>query len=356
MKGYRNSIISFRSYFTLFITIVIAVSISTAIVYKIVNAVAGVEFGTPVLWIVSRYSFFLSLTILLVFIAINAVTKRFIVDKPLKKILKATDKITAGDFSFRITDGDEEHIRTEFDLISYRLDKMAEELGRMELLHENFTSNISHEMKTPLATLQNYATLIETEDDIGKIREYSAVISTTTRRFSTLITNILRLNKLENQTIFAEKERYNLAEQIRVALLDSEALWSKKNITIESELPDSLFICADEELFDIVWSNLISNAVKFTQEGGRVTVCIKEVEAGIKVLIQDSGIGMTKEEIDRIYDKFYQADRSHNAEGNGLGLALVKKIMDITGAKIEVESEKGKGSTFSVLFPLEEYY
>ena len=356
MKGYRNSIISFKSYFTLFVAIIIAVSISTAIVYQIIKAAVGIEFSSTILLIISRYSFFLSLTILFVFIAINAVTKRFIVDKPLKKILKATDKITAGDFSYRITDGNEEHIRTEFDLIAYRLDKMAEELGNMEVLQENFISNISHEMKTPLATLQNYATLIETEDDIEKIREYSAVISATTRKFSTLITNILRLNKLENQTIFAEKERYNLAEQIRVALLDSEALWSKKNITIDSNLPDSLFICADEELFDIVWNNLISNAVKFTQEGGKITVSIKEVEDGIKVIIADSGIGMTKEEIDRIYDKFYQADRSHKAEGNGLGLALVKKIMDITGTKIEVESEKGEGSTFSVLFPLEEYY
>ena len=287
---------------------------------------------------------------------INAITKRFVVDKPLKKILRSTDRITAGDFSVRITDGNEEHIRTEFDLIAYRLDKMAEELGDMEVLQENFISNISHEMKTPLATLQNYATLIDSEDDEEKIREYASVISMTTRKFSTLITNILRLNKLENQTIFPEKARYNLAEQIRVALLDSETLWSRKNIEIESDLPDSLFICADEELFGIVWNNLISNAVKFTPEGGKISVWITEVDEGIKVCIKDSGIGMSREEREHIFDKFYQADRSHKAEGNGLGLALVKKIMDITGAKIDVESEKGKGSTFSVLFPLEEYY
>ena len=116
MKGYRNSIISFKSYFTLFVAIIIAVSISTAIVYQIIKAAVGIEFSSTILLIISRYSFFLSLTILFVFIAINAVTKRFIVDKPLKKILKATDKITAGDFSYRITDGNEEHIRTEYQM------------------------------------------------------------------------------------------------------------------------------------------------------------------------------------------------------------------------------------------------
>lgn len=356
MKGYRDSIISFRSYLTLFIAIIIATSVSTTIVYQLIKTIFDVDFGAEILLIVSRYTFFLSLTILVCFIVINAITKRFVVDKPLKKILRSTDRITAGDFSVRITDGNEEHIRTEFDLIAYRLDKMAEELGDMEVLQENFISNISHEMKTPLATLQNYATLIDSEDDEEKIREYASVISMTTRKFSTLITNILRLNKLENQTIFPEKARYNLAEQIRVALLDSEALWSRKNIEIESDLPDSLFICADEELFGIVWNNLISNAVKFTPEGGKISVWITEVDEGIKVCIKDSGIGMSREEREHIFDKFYQADRSHKAEGNGLGLALVKKIMDITGAKIDVESEKGKGSTFSVLFPLEEYY
>ncbi len=356
MKGYRNSIISFRSYFTLFLAIIIAVSLSTVAVYQFIEAFFGIETSPIIIELVSRYSFFLSLTILVVFIIINALTKRFLVDTPLKKILKATDRITAGDFSVRITDGKEEHVRTEFDLIAYRLDKMAEELGGMEVLQENFLSNISHEMKTPLATLQNYATLIETEEDMERIKEYAAIISMTTRKFSTLITNILKLNKLENQTIFPEKERYNLAEQIRVALLDSEALWSSKDLMIESNLPDSLFICADEELLGIVWNNLISNAIKFTPDGGRISVGIEEVDDGIKVYISDTGVGMNKEETERIFDKFYQVDHSHKTEGNGLGLALVKKITDITGTRIEVVSEKGKGSTFSVLFPLEEYY
>ena len=125
---------------------------------------------------------------------------------------------------------------------------------------------------------------------------------------------------------------------------------------IESNLPDSLFICADEELLGIVWNNLISNAIKFTPDGGRISVGIEEVDDGIKVYISDTGVGMNKEETERIFDKFYQVDHSHKTEGNGLGLALVKKITDITGTRIEVVSEKGKGSTFSVLFPLEEYY
>ncbi len=355
-KGYRKSIISIRTYLALLITVALSSAIATVLVYQILKLYFDIPVSQEIVFLVSRYTIFLSVTIIIVFIVINAITKRFIIDKPLKNILHATDKITEGDFSVRITDGTEDHIRTEFDMIALRLDKMAEELEGMETLQEDFISNISHELKTPLATIQNYAMLLENEEDREKIKEYSKIISMTTRKFSMLVTNILRLNKLEKQKIFPQRERYNLAEQLRVALLDSESLWSSKNINIISNLPDSLFIFADAELFDIVWNNLISNAVKFTPDGGTIEVSINEATDGIKVSIRDNGIGMDEEEVKRIYDKFYQADRSHKMEGNGLGLALVKKIMDITGTKIEVESEKGKGSTFSVLFPIEAYY
>ncbi len=355
-RGYRNSIISIRSYFTLIVAIVITTLIAIVVVYQTVKYIFDFNITAEIVFLISRYTLFLCITITVVFIIINAISKRYVVDKPLKKILDSTDRITAGDFTVRITDGKEEHVKTEFDLIAFRLDKMAEELEGMEILQEDFMSNLSHEMKTPLATIQNYAMLLQGEEDPDKIKEYSKIIAMTTRKFSTLITNILKLNKLENQKIFPEKTRYDLAEQIRIALVDTEALWSQKDINIISDLPDNLYIYADAELFDIVWNNLISNAIKFTNYGGTIEVSIKEKENGTLVSIKDNGIGMSEEEMKRIYDKFYQADRSHKSKGNGLGLALVKKIMDITGAKIAVESEKGKGSTFSVLFPVEEYY
>ena len=310
------------------------------------------DFGAEILLIVSRYTFFLSLTILVCFIVINAITKRFVVDKPLKKILRSTDRITAGDFSVRITDGNEEHIRTEFDLIAYRLDKMAEELGDMEVLQENFISNISHEMKTPIAIIKNYAELLQTKNVSEEEKlEYAENIRDAAGKLSALISNILKLNKLENQRIDPEIESYDLCGQLEECILQYEELWDEKELELEVDIEEGAVIQADPSLMELVWNNLISNAIKFTESGGKVTIRQTGTSDHVEVSVSDTGCGMSRESVRHIFDKFYQGDTSHSKEGNGLGLALVRRILDLMNGEIQVISEKGKGSTFTVKLP-----
>ncbi len=178
--------------------------------------------------------------------------------------------------------------------------------------------------------------------------EYAGCIHENARRLSDMMVNILKLNKLENQQIFPAAERYDLGEQLCEALLQYEREWEEKNIEIETDIEDECMVRTDKELLFLVFSNLLSNAFKFTPNGGKVFVSLKTEEKHACVQIRDTGIGMSKEVGAHIFEKFYQGDRSHSTRGNGLGLALVKRVMDIVKGEITVESEAGKGSAFTV--------
>ena len=199
--------------------------------------------------------------------------------------------------------------------------------------------------------MQNYGTMLQTpglpED---KRIEYSKGITDAARRLANLITNILKLNKLENQQIFPNFEKYNLSEQLCECLLQFENEWEQKNINIETDIDEDVNICSDSELLSLVWNNLFSNAMKFTDSEDTVFVSLKQTYNHIEVKVKDTGCGMTPEVGEHIFEKFYQGDTSHAARGNGLGLALVKRVVDIIDGEIHVESVLGKGSTFTVEF------
>jgi signal transduction histidine kinase len=163
-----------------------------------------------------------------------------------------------------------------------------------------------------------------------------------------LVTNILKLNKLENQQIYPEIRQYNLSEQLRESLLNFEDAWEKKSLELEVDIDDDITIQADAELLTLVWNNLYSNAIKFTQDDGRISVSLKNESGYAVVKVSDTGCGMSQEIGQRIFEKFYQGDNSHSMQGNGLGLALVKRVIDIMSGEISVESVIGKGSTFIV--------
>lgn len=203
---------------------------------------------------------------------------------------------------------------------------MTEELSSVETLRNDFIANVSHELKTPLAVIQNYGTLLQSPNLSEEIRlEYAKAITQASKRLSKMISNILKLNKLENQQIFPNVERYDLSEQLCECLLNFESLWEKKNITIESDIEDSVMINADPEMMSLVWNNLFSNAMKFTPEDGEVYVALKKDGDNAVVTVKDTGCGMTEEVKSHIFEKFYQGDSSRASAGNGLGLALVKK-------------------------------
>ncbi|MDR0324973.1 MAG: HAMP domain-containing histidine kinase [Oscillospiraceae bacterium] len=279
---------------------------------------------------------------------IDGLRRKHTVERPVKRILNATRRLTQGDFTARIEPLHGFDRMNEFDAIIGNLNTMAEELGGIETLRTDFIANVSHELKTPLSVIQNYSTMLQNPTLPEEKRlEYAKTITNATDRLSELITNILKLNKLENQQIYPEAREYNIGEQLRECLLGFEDAWEQKGLELEIDIAD-VTVRADEELLTLVWNNLFSNAVKFTEPGGKITVNLR-LENGYAVArVSDTGCGMPPEVGRRIFEKFYQGDKSHAMKGNGLGLALVKRVVDIVGGEISVESTIGQGSTFIV--------
>ena len=280
---------------------------------------------------------------------IDYIRRKLMVDKPVKQIMDALDQVMQGDFTVRIAPVKEFAGETGFNEIIKAINKMTAELQGTETLRTDFIANVSHELKTPLAVMGNNATMLQQPGVSEKDRmEYAKAISHSSRRLAALITNILKLNKLENQQIFPQHREFDLGEQLCENLLAFEDAWEKKNLQIETDIQEDVRIKSDSELLSLVWNNLFSNAVKFTSEGGTVGVSLKADEKNVVVSVSDTGCGIDPETGKHIFEKFYQGDTSHATQGNGLGLALVKRVMDILQGEISVQSTPGKGSTFTV--------
>lgn len=275
--------------------------------------------------------------------------RKIMVEKPTEEILIATEKIARGDFSVRLTPKYIYGKYDEYDEIRENINRMTAELEKSEILKNDFISNISHEIKTPLAIIQSYATLINDPTiDSEERQRYVKILCEATKRLTALINDILKLNKLENQGIIESKEGIRLHDSLAEAVIQFETLIEAKNLEIEADL-DEITIVSVKSYLDIIWNNLISNAIKFTENGGKITISLKNDNGCAIIKVSDTGCGISKETGMRIFEKFYQGDTSHAQEGNGLGLALVKKIIDIIGGEISVESEIGRGSTFTVI-------
>ncbi len=275
--------------------------------------------------------------------------RKLMVDKPVRQIMDALDRVMQGDFSVRIPPVKEFAGETGFNEIIDAINKMTAELQGTETLRTDFIANVSHELKTPLAVMGNYAAMLRQPGISDEDRmEYATAISHSSRRLAALITNILKLNKLENQQIFPQPQEFDLSAQLCECLLGFEDAWEKKDLNIETDIQDEVRIQSDPELLSLVWNNLISNAVKFTPEGGTVGVTLAADENQVTVSVCDTGCGISAETGKHIFEKFYQGDTSHATEGNGLGLALVKRVVDILNSEISVQSTPSQGSTFTV--------
>ena len=288
------------------------------------------------------------LLIAVIFTLVDHIRRKISVDRPVKIITDATEKFMKGDFSVRISPmqgaGSE-----GFNQIIIAINSMAQELSGIETLRTDFVSNVSHEMKTPLSVMQNYGTLLQgAELSQEKRIEYAKGVTDASRRMADMMTNILKLNRLENQQIFPKMEVFDLGEQLCECLLQYESVWEKANIEIETDIAEDVKVKADAELLSLVWNNLFSNAFKFTEAGGTVSVSLAATSHHAIVKVRDTGCGMTPEIGAHIFEKFYQGDTSHSTQGNGLGLALVKRVVDIMQGEINVESTVGKGTTFTV--------
>ena len=278
---------------------------------------------------------------------VDTLRRKHTVERPVKRILDGAEQVMNGDLSVQI-----EHVKgaeTGFNVIIDYFNRMIRELGGIETLRTDFISNVSHELKTPLSVIQNYSTLLQQPELSKEARlDYARTISGAARRLTDLITNILKLNKLENQQIYPAKQVYDLGEQLCECLLGFEDAWEKKGLEIETEIEDGVSVESDPELLSLVWNNLFSHAIKFTEPGGTVGLKLRTDDDHAVVEISDTGCGISQETAAHMFEKFYQGDTSHATQGNGLGLALVKRVVDIVGGEIDVKSAVGAGSVFTV--------
>ena len=273
-------------------------------------------------------------------------------DKPLYELAKATHQVADGDFSVYVPTQHTEDKWDCLDVVITDFNKMVAELGSMETLKVDFFSNVSHEIKTPLSVIHSSAQMLTKSDLTPEQLEYAISIETATKKLGSLIMNILKLNKLEKQKIQPENERYDLSSQLCECALNFEAIWSEKDIDFEAEIDDSAYIYADKSLMEIVWNNLLSNAVKFTDNGGKITLKQEVSDGEVIVSVIDTGCGMSPETKKHIFEKFYQGDTSHSTEGNGLGLAMVYRIVQMMDLTLSVKSTQGVGSEFTVRLPI----
>lgn len=272
--------------------------------------------------------------------------------KPLSELVKATKKVANGDFNTTLPIGwTEKHTVTELRELIMDFNEMTEELRNTEIFRNDFISNFSHEFKTPLASIRGFARqLCEGDLTPEQQHEFSKIILDETEFLSVLSQNTLLLTGLENKDIISDKTLFSLDEQLRDCMIRLEPQWSEKNLEIEMDLDEISFFW-NEKLLSHIWNNLFDNAVKFSPSEGKINVSCKADGEIITVSVTDNGCGIPEESIPHIFEKFYQADISHAAKGNGLGLPLVKKIVELCEGDISVVSEIGKGTEFIVTLP-----
>ena len=346
--NYKKIIHVLNNWFVFFLIAAFVVTCCMTLFITVISETLDLTFTEENISMAAKLTFGNVVLISLLFTVIDAVRRKLMVDRPTKRIVSAGEKITNGDFTVRIEPLNDNYAYESFNNIIDCFNKMAEELNSVETLRTDFVANVSHELKTPLAVIQNYGTMLQGANlPEAKRIEYAKGVIDNSRRLASLITNILKLNKLENQQIFPISEYFDLSEQLCQSLLQFEDVWEQKNIDIETDIAESVYIHSDSELLLLVWNNLLSNAFKFT-ESGTVSVSLSADELFAEIKISDTGCGISSETGTHIFEKFYQGDTSHAMQGNGLGLALVKRVVDIMQGEIAVESEVGKGSTFTV--------
>ena len=266
---------------------------------------------------------------------------------PIKKLNGGMDKVTKGDFKFRLDK--EKVVVREFRNIYDNFNLMVAELSSMETVQSDFIANVSHEFKTPINAIEGYSMLLQGSGEISdEQRLYIEKILLNTKRLSDLVGNILLLAKLDNQSIQTQSTTFRLDEQVRHAIMLQELKWTEKDIDLDVELDDVSY-CGTKDFLLHVWSNLLGNAVKFSPVGGKITVRLQKIGEEIVFTIADEGPGIPDEAKTRIFNKFYQGDGAHKEKGNGLGLALAKRIIDINKGAIGVENLPECGCQFTVI-------
>ena len=349
MKRLKSVLKWINHYLVFFMIVAFIITCCTMLFVSTLRDSLGIVLTDENIGAAAKITFLNVVLLSLLFTIIDSVRRKLTVERPVKRITDAAEKIIKGDFSVRVEPQSRFTTDETFNRIAECFNKMAQELGGVETLRTDFIANVSHEMKTPLSVMQNYGTLLQSPDLTDEKRiEYAKGVTDSSRRMADMMTNVLKLNRLENQQIYPEVKEFDLGEQLCECLLAYENVWEKAEIEIDTDIAEDVLVKADSELLYLVWNNLFSNAFKFTKAGGKVSVSLSATAHHAIVKVTDTGCGMSAEVGAHIFEKFYQGDGSRATQGNGLGLALVKKVVDIIQGEIGVESEVGFGTTFTV--------
>ena len=343
----RKRVVFLQLFCIFFLLIAFVLTSSMVLFLNYLGQSMGIDFAQSDIQLAAMVTFGNVFMLSLVCTAVDLLRRRLTVERPVKRIIDGAQNVMDGDLSTRIAPL--RGVEPGFNVIIDYFNRMVQELSGMETLRTDFIANVSHELKTPLAVIQNYGTMLQQPNLSDEDRkDYARTVTNASQRLASLITNILKLNKLENQQIYPKKEHFDLGEQLCECLLGFENAWEAKKIEIETDMEDGVNVESDPELLSLVWNNLFSNAIKFTEEGGTIGLKLHTENGHAVVEVSDTGCGISPEVGAHIFEKFYQGDTSHATQGNGLGLALVKRVVDIIGGEISVSSELGKGSTFTV--------
>lgn len=331
-----------RTYYILIVAVIVLFSF---------GAIAGLLYLLEGLGVIPSLGIYTLISLLLVSGITVALMSYFIgrrVLTPLVKLSSASKEVARGNFDVTVSDSSKmEEVQSTF----RNFNAMVRELKSISMLSSDFIANVSHEFKTPLSVIEGYAMLLQDDRLTAQEREdYLNKILVNTRRLNTLVGNILMLSKMETKPLPEQYTRFRLDEQLRQVVAQLEPQWSAKGISFRVRL-DEVELLGWEQVLPYVWSNLISNAIKFSPSGSVIALTLLEQRECAVVTVYDRGCGMEPDVKERIFEKFYQGDTSHKAEGNGLGLALVRQIVELSQGVVEVESQPGKGSTFRVILP-----
>lgn len=324
----------------------------TFFIFGLLAAVPGLTYGNNARFLPTAYTWWYLLYCLIIATAFSALTawQRYrTFEKPLRALSDAAERVADGDLSVYLQPVHRPENYNYLDAMFANFNTMVAELGSIETLRGDFVANVSHEFKRPLAVIRSYSEALQTTQlDADTQARYLATINTAATELATLVTNVLRLNKLETQATRPQKQPFDLTEQLTQVIFAHDQQLEDKQIELNVNIPDQLPVIGDAELLKVVWNNLLANAIKFTPEHGTITLTAATSATGASVSIRDTGAGMYPATQAHIFQKFYQGDTSHAAQGNGLGLAMLAQILKLTGGRIQVDSHHNQGSTFTV--------
>lgn len=327
-----------------------AISLITWLVVYLLVYTGVLAFATESIPTAGNLFLFFMLLNIPISIGICALGSQFIL-KPIRELIEGMNHLSRGEFATRVKIGRLAQHYPAMGEMAGCFNRMAEQLESTEMLRSDFINNFSHEFKTPIVSIAGFAQLLQYGDlSMEQQKEYLTIITEESRRLSNMATNVLDLTKVENQTILTDITGFNLSEQIRSCILLLEDKWSKRDIDLQLDF-EEFHIHADKSLLKQVWINLLDNAIKFTPEGGIIQIQILPREKTLEVRLRNTGSQIPQECMNKIFNKFYQADESHSSQGNGVGLAIVKRVVQLHGGNVRAESEN-MVTTFVVELPV----